>query len=126
MPNMRAASDLVCEGTHLIQNSADFGNNISGNLNDWDYTAPEGPGTMADFDCETSGGDWMLTVDDDAGGDVGTLNEWCVNIYEETDPLDTHPALKDRLAAIADIPLGDLAGDAPAITLLGAWRATDL
>jgi subtilisin-like proprotein convertase family protein len=66
---------------------ADFGNPISGNLNDWLYTQPEGPGSMADFQCETSGGDWTLTVVDDAGGDVGTLDQWCVNIYEETNPV---------------------------------------
>ena len=38
---------------------------------------------------------------------------------DETDLYDTHPALKDRLNAIADIPEGDLDAKAPAITLLG-------
>ncbi|MGE3164732.1 MAG: proprotein convertase P-domain-containing protein [Planctomycetota bacterium] len=48
--------------------------------------APEGPGSMADFRCELSGGNWSLTVDDDAGGDTGTLDMWCLNIYEDPTP----------------------------------------
>lgn len=53
---------------------------------------PEGPGAMADFRCENSSGDWILTVDDDAGGDTGTLDQWCLNFYEEPNPgLDCCP-----------------------------------
>lgn len=53
---------------------------------------PEGPGAMADFSCELSGGDWSLQVVDDAGGDTGTLNQWCLNIFEEPNPgLDCCP-----------------------------------
>ena len=41
-----------------------------------DLTAPDGPGTMSDFDGESALGDWTLYVGDHAGGDVGTLNSW--------------------------------------------------
>ncbi|PWK19514.1 T9SS-dependent choice-of-anchor J family protein [Xanthomarina spongicola] len=33
---------------------------------------------LADFDDETFDGDWTLTVVDDAGGDDGTLIQWCL------------------------------------------------
>ena len=74
---------------NILTTFADFGSPISSNLNDFSFTQPEGPGTMADFRCELSGGDWSLTVDDDAGGDIGTLNEWCLNIFENLNPATT-------------------------------------
>ncbi|MGE3965802.1 MAG: proprotein convertase P-domain-containing protein [Planctomycetota bacterium] len=53
---------------------------------------PEGPGAMADFNCELSGGNWTLQIVDDAGGDTGVLNQWCLNIFEEPNPgLDCCP-----------------------------------
>ncbi|MEX1365486.1 MAG: proprotein convertase P-domain-containing protein [Nannocystaceae bacterium] len=45
---------------------------IEGNIN------PEG--VLADFDGELAEGDWTLNVTDDAGGDDGTLNTWCIYI----------------------------------------------
>ena len=39
-------------------------------------------GTLADFNLETSDGDWTLDVADGAAGDAGTVNEWCVQAYE--------------------------------------------
>lgn len=66
---------------------ADFGVPISpSNLNAGLLLQPEGPGSMADFRCEVSGGTWTLTVSDDTPGDTGTLDEWCVHIYEDTGP----------------------------------------
>ncbi|MCH9683922.1 MAG: proprotein convertase P-domain-containing protein [Deltaproteobacteria bacterium] len=38
--------------------------------------------TLSAFDGELAGGDWTLEITDDAGGDVGTLDEWCVYIEE--------------------------------------------
>ena len=48
---------------------------IEGNL------TPQQP--LSAFDGMASNGTWTLTVNDDAGGDVGTLNEWCVYITLE-------------------------------------------
>lgn len=49
---------------------------IEGNVN--------AEGVLADFDAELAEGDWTLNVTDDAGGDDGTLNRWCVYITAET------------------------------------------
>lgn len=35
-------------------------------------------GDLADFGGGLLGGDWTLTVSDNAGSDLGTLNEWCL------------------------------------------------
>ncbi len=43
-------------------------------------TAPDGPGTMSDFDGELQNGSWSLHVWDDAGSDTGTLNSWTLHI----------------------------------------------
>jgi subtilisin family serine protease len=37
-------------------------------------------GSLADFDGEDPNGVWTLTITDDAGADVGTLNSWSVTI----------------------------------------------
>jgi len=50
------------------------------------YAHPEGPGTMADFECELAGGDWALSVFDDLGGNYGTLDSWCLQIYTNPVP----------------------------------------
>ncbi|MGH1346905.1 MAG: hypothetical protein ACRBN8_35380 [Nannocystales bacterium] len=42
---------------------------------------PEQP--LSVYDGGASNGAWTLTVDDDAGGDIGTLNEWCLFITLE-------------------------------------------
>ena len=43
-------------------------------------------GVLGDFDGEASGGNWTLNVTDDASGDDGTLNEWCIYITPEAAP----------------------------------------
>jgi len=43
-------------------------------------TAPDGPGSMSDFDGELMNGTWTLFVWDDAGSDTGTLNSWTLHI----------------------------------------------
>lgn len=35
-----------------------------------------GSGSMADFEGENAGGIWSLFIDDQCGGDIGTLNSW--------------------------------------------------
>jgi subtilisin-like proprotein convertase family protein len=51
-------------------------------------TTPDGPGSMADFDGENALGDWTLSVEDEAGSDIGDLNSWTllvdVNVPCET------------------------------------------
>ncbi len=41
---------------------------------------PDGPGALSDFDFERSIGVWTLSVSDNAGSDVGTLNSWALRI----------------------------------------------
>jgi len=45
-------------------------------------TAPDGPGSMADFDGENAQGTWTLFIYDDAGYDTGTLNSWTLHIEQ--------------------------------------------
>ena len=42
--------------------------------------AVDGPGSLSDYAGESSSGSWTLHVSDNAGADVGTLNEWCVRV----------------------------------------------
>lgn len=42
--------------------------------------APDGPGTLADFDRQSPFGIWTLSISDEAGGDTGTLNAWTLRI----------------------------------------------
>ena len=39
---------------------------------------PASTSLLAAFDGESFAGDWTLTVSDNAGGDTGILNEWCL------------------------------------------------
>ncbi len=42
-------------------------------------TGPFSPNNaLSAFNTEISNGDWVITISDNAGGDTGTLNEWCV------------------------------------------------
>ncbi|MEQ8769178.1 MAG: proprotein convertase P-domain-containing protein [Phycisphaerales bacterium] len=45
----------------------------------------EGPGMLADFEFEIVTGVWTLTVEDDAGGDQGTLNAWQLRVASSGD-----------------------------------------
>jgi len=40
----------------------------------------DGPGVLSDFTGESTMGDWTLWVSDNAGADLGTVNEWCVQV----------------------------------------------
>ena len=91
--------DLVVEVTspegttvRLHNRSGGSANNIVG----W-YDSErmvDGPGALTDFADESSAGDWTLWVSDNAGSDLGTVNEWCVEVTGGTttgvdDELDT-------------------------------------
>ncbi len=41
---------------------------------------PDGPGALSDFDGEDISGTWILTINDNAGADTGTLNSWSLEI----------------------------------------------
>ncbi|MEE2718977.1 MAG: proprotein convertase P-domain-containing protein, partial [Planctomycetota bacterium] len=47
---------------------------------DGDGTAPDGPGSLSDFDGELVAGTWTLTLSDNAGADTGSLNAWTLKI----------------------------------------------
>ncbi|MCD4690805.1 proprotein convertase P-domain-containing protein [bacterium] len=40
----------------------------------------DGPGSLDDFIGENAQGEWELWVSDNAGGDIGTVNTWCVRV----------------------------------------------
>lgn len=39
-----------------------------------------GPGALSDFNGSSSAGNWTLFVSDNASGDVGTVNQWCLTL----------------------------------------------
>ncbi|GJM18647.1 MAG: hypothetical protein DHS20C14_08600 [Phycisphaeraceae bacterium] len=59
----------------------------------------EGPGMLADFEFEIVTGVWTLTVEDDAGGDTGTLNSWTLRVASSG---ETCPPAAADLAFIVD------------------------
>jgi subtilisin-like proprotein convertase family protein len=66
------------------------------NINTWydSETAPDGPGTMADFAGEWPVGQWELFVSDGSGRDTGTLDCWGLRLAFPSssagiEPLDT-------------------------------------
>lgn len=64
--------------------------------------APSGPGALSDFDLAPATGLWTLTVRDQAGGDVGTLNGWSLRVL----PLgDTCPPVAQDLMVETSVGL---------------------
>jgi len=96
------ASDIGGTLDNVDITFADFGEPIvtASNMATGGYLQPEGPGTMADFRCEFSSGAWSLTINDDAGGDTGTLDQWCLEVFENTSPgLDCCPQRTDLVCS---------------------------
>jgi subtilisin-like proprotein convertase family protein len=94
--------DLIVELTSPEGTTVRLHNRTGGTLENivgWydSELAVDGPGTLSDFIGEGSAGDWELWVSDNAGVDVGVLNEWCVHIWG---------------GASTGVPGGDL-GEAP-------------
>lgn len=52
--------------------------------------APDGPGALSDFDDEPAAGIWTLTISDNAGDDIGTLNGWALRIGPSTGGCPPH------------------------------------
>jgi len=77
--------DLIIELTNPAGTTVTLANGSGGSADDIvtnydDVTVPDGPGSMADFDGEAAVGLWTLFIRDKAGGDTGTLNNWCLNV----------------------------------------------
>jgi len=77
--------DLIVEITSPEATTVRLHNRTGGsadNLVGWydSELTVDGPGALADFAGESSLGAWTLHVSDNAGADVGTLVEWCVEI----------------------------------------------
>jgi subtilisin-like proprotein convertase family protein len=58
-------------------------------------------GSLDAFLGEPMGGDWILTVSDHAGADVGVLNEWCLRILHPAGPVDAPAGLVPPPLALA-------------------------
>ncbi len=66
------------EGTTVVLHGRSGGSDD--NIMGW-YPGDLAPaGDLADFIGEDMAGDWTMFVSDNAGSDVGTLNEWCVHV----------------------------------------------
>jgi len=85
-------------------------------------TAPDGPGTLSDFDFESSAGLWTLIVSDNAGGDTGTLNSWALRIVPAagncptpqlvySNPLDSDPGWSRQGLWQFGVPTGGGSGN---------------
>ena len=48
---------------------------------------PSGPGILQDLLGGGPTGDWVLTINDNLGGDQGTLDNWCLALFEEIPPI---------------------------------------
>lgn len=92
-------------------------NDINTTYADSGATAPDGPGALADYILETTAGDWVLTVSDNAGSDTGLLNSWTVRISPTATgceipeliysyPLDTNPGWSTQGLWAYGTPLG--------------------
>lgn len=68
-------------------------------------------GMLSDFDGEDPNGTWILTIVDDAGGDIGTLNGWSLMIQAAQNLLNAD-VLKSSIAAMARLSTSMAANNA--------------
>lgn len=59
--------------------------------------------TSNQFWGETSGGQWTLVVSDNAGGDVGTLNNWTLRVYGDLDTNNDTYVYTDEYAGFTGV-----------------------
>lgn len=80
-------------------------------------TAPDGPGTMADFVGQSSQGTWTLAAVDNTGGPVGagSIRAWSLDL-EATTPISCSP-----LSCGSPVP-----GEVPATMTIGEESGTDV
>lgn len=90
-----------------------------------DPTAPDGPGTMNDFDGEDVVGTWTLAVSDYLGGATGTLNGWSVHATDDDNPVCS-PVPCKIMAQAAAVPDTVCLGDSLILTDAGStWFGQD-
>ncbi len=83
-------------------------------------TEPDGPGIMSDFDGEGANGDWVLSISDNAGIDLGTLNSWSL-VVTPMIPCDTTAALTAAFSAPMQVCVGQPVTFTDASTNAEAW-----
>jgi subtilisin-like proprotein convertase family protein len=83
-------------------------------------TAPDGPGTMDDFNGEGANGDWTLDFSDNAFGDTGSLNSWSL-IVTPMIPCDTTAALTAAFNAPMQVCVGQPVTFTDTSTNAEAW-----
>lgn len=73
--------DLTSPGGTTVRLHDGSGGNRDDIITTYDLvTAPDGPGSMSDFDGEDVGGMWTLTVVDAAINNTGLLNNWSLTV----------------------------------------------
>jgi len=67
-------------------------------------------GKLSDFDGLSPNATWTLTIIDDAGGDVGTLNSWSLTIGRSFSQDDAPVPIPDLATATSKLPVTNLSG----------------
>ncbi len=86
------------EGTAAAETMCNTGTAISGNV------IPNS--TLSVFDGLSSAGVWTITVSDNAGQDLGTLNEWCLDITTITPAGTPCYTLLDHSSGLMQVETG--------------------
>jgi subtilisin-like proprotein convertase family protein len=102
--------DLIVELRHDATNVR-LHNRTGGTAEDIVGTYPttlavNGPGSLSDFNGQSSAGTWTLFLSDNANVDVGTLNQWCVilsGIADTTQTVDVGPGTQPAVLALAPV-----------------------
>jgi subtilisin-like proprotein convertase family protein len=102
--------DLILELRHGATNVR-LHNRTGGTTNDiigsYPSTLPvSGPGSLSDFNGQSSAGTWTFFVSDNAGIDVGTLNQWCLILTGASDTTQTvavEPGAQTAVLAMAPV-----------------------
>ncbi len=74
------------------------------NLIGWYPDDMDPAGNLDDFIGDLADGLWTMTISDNAGGDTGTFNEWCLKITYAGDPTDVAGAVPQVLALGRNFP----------------------
>ncbi|MBC8366248.1 carboxypeptidase regulatory-like domain-containing protein [bacterium] len=90
------------EGTSVVLHNRTGGS--ADNLIGWYPDDMDPAGNLEDFIGDVADGLWTLTISDNAGGDSGTFNEWCLKITYSGDPTDVIDAVPAVLALGRNFP----------------------
>ena len=80
----------------LHNRTGGFGGRLVTTYDEQGGTVPDGPGSLSDFAYEGVTGMWTLRVEDHAGGDQGTLNDWALRIVPLGDACPPRAARRGR------------------------------